>query len=163
MRTLYKILVFILVLALILVAVLGIGAYVIYQKYLAPVPAELELSQSVDSIANLQIVTVKGLTTGTPEYIPVAAVSDVDAFLADFGGLDCYEGMVLSTIARLGELDNLSGIQIIYSDGTVEVITAYGNVNSTLFSPDTGITDLLGERFYFFTETDFNALLDKYK
>ncbi len=157
-------------LVIILVAVLiAAGAlFVAYQMYLAPKPAEFEFSQAVESMEKVEVVEVTGISTGSPKYSTIAEISDVEGFLAEFNKLECTKGLPLSIIGELKEISSLTGVKITYKDGSFDVITSYGNINSEIFadisSPaDLLTSDLTSKEFFFFDKAEFASLIEKYR
>ena len=162
MRKLYKASVIIL-LVLIILATLAVGLlYGAYELYIKPKPADFEFSQTVDESTTVEIIRVNKVSDTELELVPLKAVTDTDAFLKDFGELECTVGISFEALATFGELESLDAIKITYADGNFDVITPYGNIDSTIFTPDVTLEMLLNERYFFFDADEFGALIDKY-
>ena len=162
MKKLYT---FVLVTFLVLVIIVGIlaaAAFGFYHMYLKPKPAEFEYSQDVSAIDRIEIVQIKQLGDDNFEFIPVTAIDDADVFLSDFEKLECAKGMSIESFLKLADIDGLSAIMITYSDKSFDVITPYGNIDSTIFSPDLTIDTLLNKEFFFFDRNEFDGLIEKY-
>lgn len=160
-----KIYTFVLVTFLILViiaGILGAAAFGFYHFYIKPQPSEFEYSQDVSAIKSIQIVQVEKVGDDRFEFIPTALVEDIDSFLADFEGLECTKGLSIGALIKLSDIDGLSAIMITYSDDNFDVITPYGNIDSTVFTPDVTLNTILNEEFFFFDAEEFGKLLNKY-
>ena len=149
---------FVFMLILLLVVVAG-SLLAMATSYFAPEPAEYEFAAEVDGITSVQIVNAKLIEGGVDTEV-ICEIDDVDAFLADFGALECNKGLSLTSLAKISELESMEAILITYSDGTFEVISAYGNINSGL---ELSKEALLQQQIFIFDEAEFSALLAKYK
>ena len=157
-----KLILFILVLLLaIVVAVVGVSAY-IYFNYLVPKPAEFEFSAPVTDITKIEVISVTKSENGNYDITPLSDVGDTAAFLADFGALECTSGLSIEVVDEVSAMTSFSAIRITYASGSYEVITAYGNLDSSLISEETTPEMLLENEYYFFNSAEFDALINKY-
>ncbi len=162
MRTLLKFFAVLLVLITLLVGSLAALAIGYYESYLKPVPADFEFSRPIESITEIGLIKVKIVSDEEINLVPIATVIDTEGFISDLSELSCMKGLSLDGIAKLGELTEVDAIKINYSDGTYEVITAYGNLNSEIFSENITPEDIFYGDYYIFGEAEFSELLDKY-
>ena len=155
------ILILVVVFSLFVIGVGAAGAYV-YYTYLVPQPAEFEFLAPITDSTEIEVISVTNLSNGNLELNPISKITDTDAFLADFAALECTKGLSAERIEAAESLKSFKAIRITYADGSYEVITAYGNLDSSLFSPDITFDELIKKDYYFFDLAEFEALIDKY-
>ena len=162
MRKLYTIVLVAVISLVIVLGVLAVAAFGVYQTYLKPEPAEFEFANDVSDISTVEVVQVNKIDDDNLEVVPVTPISDIDGFLAEFRALECTQGMSVQALANFSRLDSFEAIKITYADESFEVITPYGNIDSTVFTPDLTMDTLLNEDFFFFDAEEFGNLLNKY-
>lgn len=149
---------FVFMLILLLVVVAG-SLLAMATSYFAPEPAEYEFAAEVGEISSVQIVNATLIEGGVDTDV-VAEIEDVEAFLAEFEALECNKGLSMASLPKIAKLESVEAILITYSDGTFEVISAYGNIDSGL---ELNQEMLLQQEIFIFDEAEFAALLAKYK
>ena len=162
MRKLYTAVVLTLTILFILALIAGAVIYAIYNLYLKPTPAVFEFSGEVDSQTSIEVIRLTKLSDTELEIIPIAKITDTDQFFRDFSELDCTVGVSVHALSAFANLESIDGIRVTYSDGSFEVITAYGNIKSSLHAPEITLKALLTEKYYFFDSLEFDNLIAKY-
>ena len=162
MKKLYTILLVIFLILVIAVGAVAALAFGFYHMYLKPQPAQFEYSQDISAIKSVNIVQVEKVGEDKFNFIPVTEIKDVDVFLTDFEKLECTKGLSIETFSKLADIDGLSAIMITYSDDNFDVITPYGNIDSTIFTPDITLDTVLNEKFFFFDRNEFDGFIKKY-
>ena len=138
----------------------GIGAAV-YFTFFNPTPSEYPLLHTLADVESVEYAYVK-LVDGELQGIGRGYVEDVDAFMADFLAIDCYDGLSLDAINEIvNEEATIDGFIINYADGSYEIVSIYISANSTLKVDS--IFNLFGQKFYSFDQDSFKSLIDNYK
>ena len=146
-----------------LAVMLGALAMAIYVHVTTPRPLEAyNYASSVDTITAIDIAEVSDTNGDTATLTRTQSVTDIDAFIADFEKLQCSSGINPASNLLSGLPKGLRAIKFTYADGTEEIITAIGNLDSSLLSSDFSPEMILSKEWCFFDEEEFNALLDKY-
>ncbi len=162
MKKLYTVTVVFVLVLLIVVVLAGAALFGFYQLYLKPQPADFEFSQTVDDSTIVEIIQVKKVSDTELSLIPLQEIKNTDEFFEDFNSLECTSGVSIEALSTFANLDSLDAIKITYADGNFDVITPYGNIDSTVFTPDITLETLMNEKYFFFDPTEFGALIDKY-
>lgn len=143
------------------IAVVGAAAYV-YFTYLAPGPSEFRFIAPTADITAIEVISVTKLDGNQLELKPISAIDNTEEFLADFSSLECMKGISVEFIDEISLLTTFEAIRVTYADGSYEVITAYGNLDSSIFDPDLTPMELIEKEYFFFDAEEFGALIDKY-
>ena len=157
-----KIIISLIVIFVLLVIGVGAAGTYAYYTYFLPRPAEFEFLAPITESTQIEVVSVTNLYGDSYELKPLSKIADTEAFLADFSALECTKGLSAESIEAAESLKSFKAIRITYADGSYEVITAYGNLDSSLFSPDITFDELIKKDYYFFDLAEFEALIDKY-
>ena len=158
-----KFLAMLVILIIVLTVMAGALAMGIFIHITTPKPLEsYPYTQQTGNITAIDIAVVSDTSSGDAVLTRAQAVEDIDAFLADFAALECTAGINLDKNLLSGMTEGLRAIKITYSDDSFEIITAIGNLDSSIV--DSGFTPdkLLSREWCYFDEAEFNALLDKY-
>ena len=149
----FKIVIIIAIIAVIITSVLGLMG----DSLLAPTPAEYEFAQDTSNITSIEIVSAK-IVEGGVEPDVLSDVDNIDAFLADFAEIECNKGLTVGAIIELSDIDSVEAILITYSDGSTEIISAYGNIGTGF-----DLSKVFEKEVYIFDEYEFSKLIKKYK
>ena len=150
-------------LIIVLAAMLGALAVAVYVHITTPRPLEnYTYASSVDTITAIDIAEVSDVTAGSATLTRTQSITDIDAFIADFEKLECSAGINPSANILSGLPEGLRAIKFTYADGTEEIITSIGNLDSSILSANFSLEMILTKEWCYFDEAEFNALLDKY-
>lgn len=152
------------ILSLVLTVVLTVVGTVVYVyfNYFVPVSAEYEFSAPITDTTRIEIMIVTRLDGDNLELRTVSEIEDTEAFLDDFSALECSRGISLDVIDEASAMTSFDAIRITYDDGSYEVITAYGNLDSSFLSSDITEDELLEKEYYIFDPSEFGSLIEKY-
>ena len=151
-------------LVLLLIAVIAVGAAVayVYLAHFAPGAAEFRFIAPTADITDIEVISVTKLEGNLLELKPISSVDNTEEFLAEFSSLECMKGVSIEHISEIVSFTSLDAIKVTYADGRYEVITAYGNLDSSMFEPDLTPVELIEKEYFFFDADDFGVLIDKY-
>lgn len=115
-----------------------------------------DFMNSTDSIERISIVELTINMDGGLTETELQAIVDINAFLEDFGSVNCYTYFGDPVGITPGE-KGVSVIKITYDNGEYELIDWKGQAE---FNPEKGFKNYVG--FCVFDEEQFEALITKY-
>ena len=162
MKNFFSILLAIILIFTLVIGVIIAAAFIFIQSYYKPTPAAFEFYCAEETIESVEVVTITKKSDTEFEIAPVKTVEDKDAFLKDFKSLSCKKGFSLDSLATVSTAESISAIRFNYSNGSYEVVTPYGNLDSGLLNSNFAADELVKEDYFFFEEKDFSQLVNKY-